>query len=136
MMAAAGAAAAAVARLRQEEEEMSKYNPELLNGDWEFKILRANFGAFRKPEVLKKVLKEEAVSGWRMLEKFDDSRIRFIRNVSMREKDTSLPSGVDPYRTHYGMSEIKFGLLIVLCTILGSLSLVGIIFLIVFLNLP
>jgi len=133
MMAATGAVAAAVKRMLQEEEEMNKY--ELLNGDWEFKILRANFRAFRKPEVLKRVLKEEAVSGWRMLEKFDDSRIRFIRNVPMRERDTSLPSGVDPYRTHYGMSESKFGLLIVLWTLLGSASLFGIILLIIFLTL-
>lgn len=133
MMVATGAAAAAVKRMLQEEEEMNKY--ELLNGDWEFKILRANVRTFHKPEVLKKVLEEEAVSGWSMLEKFDDRRIRLIRNVSMRERDTSLPSGVDPYRTHYGMSESKFGLLIVLCSLLGVASLFGIIFLLVFLTL-
>ena len=56
--ASAGAAAAAAhaAQLRQqEEEEMTRYSAEELAGDWEFKILRSNTAAFRKPEVLRRV---------------------------------------------------------------------------------
>jgi hypothetical protein len=37
-----------------------------------------------------------------MLEKFDDSRIRFKRPRSARARDVLLPEGVDPYRTQYG----------------------------------
>ena len=61
-----GAVAAAAARRRQmmlaEEEDMA-YTQEDLSNDWEFKIVRSESGAFRKPEVLKKLLEEEARAG-------------------------------------------------------------------------
>ena len=37
-----------------------------------------------------------------MVEKFDDSRIRFKRLRSAREQDAYLPEGVDVYRTQLG----------------------------------
>jgi len=52
--------------------------------------------------VLSRLLEEEARAGWVMLEKFDDSRIRFKRSRSARARDGLLPDGVDPYRTRYG----------------------------------
>ena len=52
--AAGAAAAAAVAQqMREEEEEMTKYSDAELDEGWEFKILRSNTAAFRKPEVLR-----------------------------------------------------------------------------------
>lgn len=45
-----------------EEEDMA-YTQEDLSNDWEFKIVRSESGAFRKPEVLKKLLEEEARAG-------------------------------------------------------------------------
>lgn len=80
------------------------YTQEDLSNDWEFKIVRSESGAFRKPEVLKKLLEEEARAGWVMLEKFDDRRVRFKRPRSARTRDVLLPPGVDPYRTRYGAS--------------------------------
>ena len=53
---AAAAAAAEAERQRQEEEEMTKYTDADLQGDWEFKIVRANTAAFRNPEVLRQVV--------------------------------------------------------------------------------
>jgi hypothetical protein len=103
--------AASVARRQQalhdvlrekEEEEMALYTQEDLNEDWEFKIVRAGTAAFRKSEVLEELLEEEARAGWIMLEKLDDSRVRFKRPRSARAKDAYLPEGVDPYRTQYG----------------------------------
>ena len=81
---------------------MSEYTPDGSQGDWEFKIVRSDTAAFRKPEVLEKLVEEEARAGWVMLEKFDDSRVRFKRPRSARARDAFLPAGVDPYRTQHG----------------------------------
>ena len=78
MSAGAGAAAAAAAAelQRQEEEEMTPYTTKDLAEGWEFKIVRSNMGAFRKPEKLRAILDEESRGGWTLVEKFDDCRIR------------------------------------------------------------
>jgi hypothetical protein len=102
----AGASAAQRRRqmLEQEEEEMTQYTREDLDNEWEFKIVRSGTAAFRKREVLDKVVEEEARAGWVMLEKLDDSRIRFKRPRRARAQDAYLPPEVDPYRTTYGAS--------------------------------
>ena len=117
--------------LEQEEEKMMQYAPGDLNNDWEFKIVRSETGVFRRPEVLNKLIEEEARAGWVMLEKLDDSRIRFKRPRSARVKDTYLPPGVDPYRTRYGASitqpvviSLILGILLALFLALGVLAFV------------
>ena len=126
---AAGATAAAAAERRrlQEEEEMTTYSQEELQG-WEFKIVRANTTVFGKPEVLNKLIQEEARAGWDLVEKFDDQRVRFKRPVSARQNDGQLPPEVDPYRTNYGMSPIRFTLLILVAVLLGVCVIMTIIF--------
>jgi hypothetical protein len=126
---AAGATAAAAAERRrlQEEEEMTTYSQEELQG-WEFKIVRANTSVFGKSAELNKLIQEEAQAGWIMVEKFDDSRVRFKRPVSAREKDAQLPADVNPYRTHYGMSPLRFTLLILVAVLLGVCAFMTIIF--------
>jgi hypothetical protein len=112
--AATGAVIAAHHRqMMAEEERMTTYTSEELNEDWEFKIVRANSAAFRKPEALQKLLQEEAVAGWTMLEKFDDSRIRFKRPRSAREQDAYLPEAIDPYRTQYGAPAFLYAVLVI-----------------------
>ena len=85
---AATTAAAEEEKRRQmlyaEEEDMARYTPDALQGDWEFKIARSDSVAFHKPEVLERLVEEEAQAGWVMLEKFDDNRIRFKRPHSMK----------------------------------------------------
>jgi hypothetical protein len=111
---AAGAAAAAARhRILLEEEEMTDYGPDALT-DWEFKIVRANTGVFGNPAHLNRLLTEEAQAGWTMVEKFDNSRIRFKRPQRARLDDAKLPPGVDPYRVHYGMSTAAFIVLLVM----------------------
>ena len=62
--ASAGAAAAAEAeRKRREEEEMTGCTGKELSGDWEFKIIRSNMGAFRNPEKLQAALEQEKRGG-------------------------------------------------------------------------
>ena len=102
----AGASAAQRRRqmLEKEEEEMTQYTREDLDNEWEFKIVRSATAAFHKREVLDRVVEEEARAGWVMLEKLDDSRIRFKRLRRARAQDTYLPPEVDPYRTTYGAS--------------------------------
>jgi len=48
------------------------------------RIVRSDSGAFRKPEILERLIEEEAQAGWVMLEKFDDNRVRFKQSRSTR----------------------------------------------------
>ena len=118
-----GAAAAAKRRMEEEEEKMTQYNANDLEG-WEFKIVRSPFGRFGNSEVLRQLINEEAQNGWEMVEKFDNSRIRFKRRVEKR----ALHSGgnIDPYRTSYGGG----GALLPLIAIVVALLLAGVIFLV------
>lgn len=84
-----------------EEEEMTRYSPQELGEDWEFKIVRSPFGAFRKPSNLKQLVQEEARFGWVMLEKLDDGRVRFKRPRSAQSLDARAEPGTDPYRSQY-----------------------------------
>ncbi len=119
---AAAAAAAIRRRMQQEEEEMTPYRDADLAGEWEFKILRSTTGAFKHPDRLRQVLAEEARAGWVLLEKFDDGRIRLKRPADAKSRDAGLD--FDPYRTHIGLSEGKFALVIVGCT-LGGMALLA-----------
>ena len=118
------AAAAAAARLRaqhEEEERLSAYSSDDLAKGWEFKIVRANTAAFRKPEVMQQVCDEEARSGWELVEKFDDARLRFKRPTAARNIPS--PAGIDPYRTTYGISQGRLTA-IILIAVFGSMALI------------
>ena len=109
-----GAAVAAAQKrrlLEKEEQEMTGYGTQDMDG-WEFKIVRSISGRFKNPDTIRKICEEEARSGWEMLEKFDDSRIRFKRRVDKRRSDGQ--QGVDPYRTQYGMGEGRLAIAIIL----------------------
>ena len=96
---------------------MAEYTKRALDNDWEFKIVRSDSGAFRKPAVLEKLIEEEAQSGWMMLEKFDDNRVRFKRPRSARARDAYLDD-VDPYRTQYGAPSAQYMTIAVLIGLL------------------
>jgi hypothetical protein len=90
----------------EEEENLTRHealpdNKEAQTG-WEFKILRANGNAFGNRETLKRVCAEEKRTGWILLEKLDDRRLRFRRPIAARAKDRS--AKINPYRSHYGLS--------------------------------
>jgi hypothetical protein len=93
---------AAQKKQQEEEEKMTQYNAEDLNG-WEFKIVRSTFGRFNNPEVVRRLISEEAQNGWEMVEKFDEYRIRFKRRTDRRGLRSD--GALDPYRTNYGMSK-------------------------------
>lgn len=99
-------------RDEQEEEEMTKYTTDELENNWEFKIVRSDTGAFRKPEVFQNLLQEEQIAGWEMVEKLDNRRVRFKRPRDARRKDAMLPQGYDPYRTKYGSSDARTAVLL------------------------
>ena len=127
-----GGAAAAEAKKRmqrEEEEEVNRYSDSDLQGDWEFKFVRSQTGAFSKRETLDKVVAEEAAAGWVLLEKFDDNRLRFKRPVSARRNDYSLSPGIDPYRSKYGIGEM--GLVFLIFGVMAAVG--GLIALLVFL---
>ncbi|MBE9525165.1 MAG: hypothetical protein IMY76_08695 [Chloroflexi bacterium] len=122
------AAAAAAEKQRQleedEEEKMTKYSNDDME-KWEFKIVRSDSGAFRKPDVLAELVEEEALAGWEMLEKFDNKRIRFRRSIEDRKRDAMLPDYVDPYRTQYGSSPQVTAILIGVILLLLGVFLFG-----------
>jgi hypothetical protein len=101
---------------------MTGYVQDDLADDWEFKIVRSESGAFRRPEVLNRLLEEEAQAGWVLLEKLDDSRVRFKRPQRARARDIYLPEGVDPYRTQYDAGRSQA---VMVAVILGLLMLTG-----------
>jgi hypothetical protein len=103
-----GAAAAAeeekrrkAMQMAEEEETMATYAQDEVQGEWEFKIVRSESRAFRRPEVMRALIEEEAQAGWVLLEKLDDGRVRFRRSKRAQARDIYLPEGVDPYRTRY-----------------------------------
>lgn len=99
---------------------MTPYNDKELDNDWEFKIMRSSTGAFSKREKIDQVVSEEAASGWVMVEKFDDNRIRFKRPAAAKRNDFNLPQHINPYRTSFGMSDAGLAF-----TIMGAIALAG-----------
>jgi hypothetical protein len=87
---------------RKSSSKSTPKDPRLVG--WEFKIVRANRNLFREPAVFRRLCEEEAQSGWILLEKLDDRRVRFKRPIALREiiKSEFLPH--DPYRCQYGSS--------------------------------
>jgi hypothetical protein len=132
MISAAGASAAAAAahrrKMQQEEEELTPYTEDDLDQGWEFKIVRSNLNAFGNPAKLRDLIEQERRAGWVMVEKFDDARIRFKRPASARQRDPSLPPGVDPYRTTYGMGQGQLAIVIIVITLLGTAFLLLLVF--------
>lgn len=118
-------------KLNHAEENMSAYSADDLDQDWEFKIVRSTTSAFRDAATLQKLIDEEAQSGWVMLEKFDDRRVRFKRRRSARSSDAMRPEGVDPYRTQYGSPQENRAFL-VMVTLLGLLLAIGLGLLVLF----
>ncbi len=81
-------------------KEPKNTDPRLVG--WEFKILRSAQDSFCDSSALKKVLEEESIAGWILLEKLDDRRLRFKRPIAMREVIRGELMPIDPYRTNYG----------------------------------
>lgn len=115
---AAAAAQKKRRRLMAEEEEMTRYTEKDLEEDWEFKIIRANTRAFANPATLRQVVEEEARAGWVLLEKFDDSRLRFKRRRGAGPQVPADSSAIDPYRTHYGISPTQYSIVILAAALL------------------
>ncbi|MCJ7624817.1 MAG: hypothetical protein MUO76_15055 [Anaerolineaceae bacterium] len=122
-------AAIAEKRRRQQEEEeerMTSYSSDELSGEWEFKIVRSGSGAFQKPDVFQQLLNEESIAGWQLLEKLDNSRVRFKRPKSARKRDNMLPQRVDPYRTQMG-ADTRRALFIILGVGLAAMLIAGVV---------
>ncbi len=83
---------------QKQEEDLRDYQEQ--QKGWEFKILRMANDGFRSPKSLKAACEDEAESGWILLEKLDDSRLRFRRLIKFRDQDHL--SKLDPYRSNYG----------------------------------
>lgn len=70
----------------------------------EYKIIQATTPYFAKPVNLQQVLDEEAESGWELVEKLDNYKIRVQRQISHRSDDGQRHR--DPYRTQVGPSNV------------------------------
>jgi hypothetical protein len=124
----AAAQAEQAQRMMREEEEMTQYSDSDIAGDWEFKIVRAASGVFRKPEEFARLLEQESQFGWTLLEKLDDGRVRFKRHVKERSRDSRAGPGEDPYRSIYGRSPGKQAGLIILGVLLAMVAFMWILF--------
>lgn len=100
---------------------MVGYSERDLAEGWEFKFVRSATGAFRRPEYLRRVLEEEARSGWSLIEKFDNGRIRLKRPASARRMDAA--GGIDPYRSHVGIRDAAMAMIII-GSIFGTMGVV------------
>ncbi|NET57486.1 MAG: hypothetical protein F6K47_15375 [Symploca sp. SIO2E6] len=69
---------------------------------WEFKIVRASRDLFHDPATFRRLCEEEASTGWILLEKLDDRRVRFKRLIALRDFMDGQQPNHDSYRTHYG----------------------------------
>ena len=110
---------------------MTKYSADEIEG-WEFKIVRAATRKFKNQDFLRQTCEEEARSGWEMLEKFDNCRIRFKRKTENRDRDQH--RDIDPYRTQVGMSSERLGFVIAMSVLLGTGALVAAIALVIHLT--
>jgi hypothetical protein len=101
-----GASAAAAHRRREaaeaeEEETMTSYDQEPAGEEWEYKIVRASSPVFARPDVFQQLVREEARAGWTLVEKFDNTRVRFRRPTHERRRDATRATEIDPYRTQF-----------------------------------
>jgi hypothetical protein len=84
--------------------EQPMYFTEPPTPEWEYKIVRAHYDFFRNPQNFMRLCEEESQAGWILLEKLDDRRVRFKRNLEMRDNIDVNQLSFDPYRCHYGPS--------------------------------
>lgn len=121
----------------KEEEMMIRYTTDELQNDWEFKIVRTSDGRFHNPDILQQLMDEESVSGWQMLEKLDDNRVRFKRPISNRRRDDLLPQDVDPYRTQIGSGlASRQGRIVLVTAAAAAVLIAGIVVFILFSSMP
>lgn len=101
----------AAAQQRQGEERLLA---ELIAKDeknaYEFKILHAYGGAFRRPERLRQILEDERQARWELVMKLDDTRIVLRRPRQASYYESS--GGVDPYRTQIGSNRAAVALVL------------------------
>ncbi len=124
---AAAAAAEAARQMREEEEEMTPYTGQELAENWEFKIIRSTTGSFRKPDIFRQMLAEESESGWQLVEKFDDGRVRLKRPRVAPNSASSGDTSRDPYRTTFGMSQGALVTWILVGMFAGIAALIGVV---------
>jgi len=106
---------------QKQEEELHNYQEH--QKGWEFKILKTGNDGFRQYKLLKMVCEQELESGWILLEKLDDSRLRFRRPVMFRERDHL--AKLDPYRSHYGSQTTKYIAIVILILIMAIPTFLG-----------
>ncbi len=122
-MTAVAAAMMSLQHMMEEEQEMTNYTNDDLHG-WEFKILRSSTGAFNSPQEMSKALQEEAVNGWELMEKFDHYRLRLKRRTDKRSH-INTGSTLDPYRTQYGVTDVRMAMYVVAGTLVFTALLIG-----------
>ncbi len=80
-------------RRHGEEQLLTTYTEPDMSEDWQFKIVYGNYTTREKVEA---VMSEQAEYGWKFVEKFDDTRIRFKRSATEALNDAGR-SG-NPYK--------------------------------------
>jgi len=90
--------------------------------DLEYKVIQSQTPLFADTAKMHEVLAQEARAGWQLLEKEDNYRIKVQRNISHRDKDSSLD--FDAYRTSVGVpSVVTYGATAVVTVLIVSVIL-------------
>jgi hypothetical protein len=70
----------------------------------EYKIIQSTTPYFANKQNFKRILDEEAHAGWILVEKFDNYKLRFQRDISHRSSDDGRV--ISPYRVQVGPSNV------------------------------
>lgn len=95
----------------------------------EYKVVQSNTPMFANTAKLKEVAAEEARAGWELVEKLDNYKLRFQRDISHRANDDKLDG--DPYRSQVGVSSVvtytvtAIVTIAIVAAILGTAGLLG-----------
>jgi hypothetical protein len=92
----------------------------------EYKIVQSTTPLFTSAAKIEQVMVEESQAGWRLVEKFDNYKLRLQREISHRANDKNL--NFDPYRSQVGVNNaLIYGVTtaVTLAVVYGIFVLVG-----------
>jgi hypothetical protein len=92
----------------------------------EYKIVQSTTPLFTSAAKIEQVMAEESQAGWRLVEKFDNYKLRLQREISHRANDKNL--NFDPYRSQVGVNNaLIYGIttVVTLGVVYGIFVLVG-----------
>lgn len=70
----------------------------------EYKVVQSTTPLFASAAKIEQIMAEESQAGWRLVEKYDNYKLRLQREISHRANDKDL--SFDPYRSQVGVNNV------------------------------